>query len=383
MMRALAFTLCLLVSACATARPISPPGIKAFELSLATSGADMMVAWHGGATGHNSIYIQSLDNAGRPRGSPHQITSGERYAYEPDLQLIDSDALIAWYEKDAATGELTAWLSRVDRNGRSIWLRQLSASGGYARNPVVRIAGTEIIAAWIEAVNGETPSIWVTRFNADGAQQGDNIRAGLASPTTWNLNATIDQSGTFYVTYDAKFGTQNNELRLLALKQHDIRDLALSPDDGFASVYPDIAINQYGLAAITWFDTRDGNEEIYLAIMPLTDLLSGAPLSAKRITHTPTSSIGAYLAWNDDCLALAWSDLVETQREIYLQTFVNGQSRSAIQRLTRTPSQSSIPSIRAHGKGFAIAWNEYQTSGTREHRQILTSEAHLSFYSGR
>ena len=108
MMRALALAFCLLVSACATVRPISPPGMKAFELSLATSGTDMMVAWHGGATGRDSIYIQSLDNAGRPRGSPHQITNGARYAYEPDLQLIDGDALVAWYEKDAATGKLTA-----------------------------------------------------------------------------------------------------------------------------------------------------------------------------------------------------------------------------------------------------------------------------------
>jgi len=377
MMRALAFTLCLLVSACATARPISPPGIKAFELSLATSGADMMVAWHGGATGRDSIYIQSTDASGRPHGYPHRVTDGERYAYEPDLQLINGDALLAWYEKDAVTGELTAWLARFDSNGEPIWRRQLDASAGDARNPVVRVSGNTITVAWIETTKGEMPFIWISRFDLAGNPKVHPYRAGRASSNTWNLNATVDDDGTFYVTYDARLDTQENELRLLAVTDIGVHDIAISADDSFASVYPDIAISPSGLAALTWFDAKDGNKEVYLAIMPLADLLAGKPIPATRITHTPTSSIGAYLAWNEDRLALVWCDAVEGQQELYLQTFKRGDPEQQIRRLTQTATQSSIPSIKAHDKGFAIAWNEYQATGHSGHRDIQSSEASL------
>lgn len=351
--------------------------MKVFELSLATSGKDMMVAWHGGATGHDAIYVQSLGPTGRSLGAPHRVTDGQRYAYEPDLQFVDGDALLAWYEKDPATGELTAWLSRLDQRGKSIWRRQLSAKGGYARNPVVQLFGNTVMVAWIETSKGEQPAVWVARLGLDGVSQGAPRKAGVASANTWNLNAAIDGTGTFYVAYDAGLGTKVNELRLLAINAGVIRELALSPDDGFASVYPDIAISETGMAALTWFDEKDGNEEIYLAILPLTDMLSDADIPAMRVTHTPTASTGAYLAWNGQRLALVWCDVSDGQQDLFLQTYAMQEPEGPVHQLTRTTPRSSIPSIQLYAKGFAIAWNEYLSTGLDEHRKIQTSEANV------
>lgn len=265
----------------------------------------------------------------------------------------------------------------MDRNGQSIWRRQLSASEGYARNPVVRVFGNTIMVAWVEASKGEIPSVWMSRFDLAGKSKTQPYCAGSASANTWNLNATVDAAGTFYVTYDARLDTQENELRLLAITDDGVRDIAISADDGFASVYPDIAINRSGLAALTWFDAKDDNKEVYLIIMPLADLLAGKSIPATRITHTPTPSIGAYLAWNEDRLALVWCDVAEGQQELYLRMFKQGDLDQPIQRLTQTAAQSSIPSVRAHDKGFAIAWNEYQATGHGGHRDIQSSEASL------
>ena len=40
----------------------------------------------------------------------------------------------------------------------------------------------------------------------------------------------------------------------------------LSADDGASSLYPDLAFGA-GRVAVTWWDTRDGNAEIYLAVV--------------------------------------------------------------------------------------------------------------------
>lgn len=112
--------------------------------------------------------------------------------------------------------------------------------------------------------------------------------------------------------------------------------------------------------------------------MPIADLLAGSLAPGKRITHTPASSIGADLAWNEDRLALVWCDAIDGQQDLYFQKFVEGVPENAVQRLTRTATQSSIPSIRAFGQGFAAAWNEYQAVGEGTHREILTSEARVA-----
>lgn len=93
----------------------------------------------------------------------------------------------------------------------------------------------------------------------------------------------------------------------------------LSADDGSDSKYPDLAFSG-DRAALTWFDVRDGNEEVYLLVAPVADLKEGMERRAGRVTSTPGESIGAYLAWNGSHLGLAWChDTDGGQHEIYFQ----------------------------------------------------------------
>src|SRR5262249_16528497 len=153
-----------------------------------------------------------------------------------------------WYEKNKTDKSMTAWLGKLDTAGAIVWKKQLSGEGGSARNAIVRMGANEIATAWIETAPGKPPAVWSMRFGLDGAPLGSALRAGEASPTTWNLNAALDADGALYVVFDASTAARVNELQMLTIKDGRATHTSLSEDDDHASVYPDIAINAEGQA---------------------------------------------------------------------------------------------------------------------------------------
>jgi hypothetical protein len=367
---------CAVLAGCDRPRPLSPPGQKAYELSLATDGHHLVAAWNGGESG-NAIWIRLIDDAGKPTGTSIPLTDGKRDAYEPDIQLLEGDLLVAWYEKDAATGALTARLGRFTLTGQPRWQVALSSPGSKGRNAVVRVHGGQALVAWIEATGGAEPAVWTAGVAADGAFVQPPQRRATVSAETWNLNAAVDAAGRLYVVYDAWLGSRAKELHLLTVEGESATDHMLSGDDGHDSVYPDIALSGEH-AALTWFDTRDGNSEVYLSV---GDLAGVSTLESRgvRITHTPGASIGAYVAWNGQRLGLAWCDDIAGQSEVFIQRFsASGTASATAHRVTRNPTQSSIPAIQPWQDGFALAWNEYQAENAEGHPAIVASTAVLS-----
>jgi len=184
------------------------------------------------------------------------------------------------------------------------------------------------------------------------------VRLGAAGDTTWNLNAAIAESGAAWVAFDAEAGTRVEELFLATLVDGHATLARVSADDGVRSKYPDIAL-EGARGALTWFDERDGNREVYLAVAPLSELLLSVEGSGRRVTLTPGASIGAYLAWNADRVGLAWSDDSSGNYEVFFQPFdVAGNPLAPFRRLSDTPTGSMIPAIKPWRDGFGLAWAE-------------------------
>ncbi len=102
--------------------------MHAYELSAADLDGVLAVAWHGGNGDGDAIFLRFATAGGAPGGGPWQLTDGSRRAFEPDLEALQGDALLAWYEKDAQ-GVLNAWLGRFDREGHRKWAHVVSAPG--------------------------------------------------------------------------------------------------------------------------------------------------------------------------------------------------------------------------------------------------------------
>jgi hypothetical protein len=360
-LRRMAYALWLV--AVSTAAGCSPPqisasGFGAFEVSLAAWNDGLAVAWYDTRDGNAEVYVRMLDAAGREAGPERRLTTTPAESYEADIAALPDGFAVAWYEKEPS-GAMRAQLGVWRRDGTAVWHVPVAVGPGASRNPVVRSSGDALFCAWLEAVLGGEEVVWGGWWSRDGRSLGAPVRLGLAGDTTWNLNAALTPAGEAWVVFDARADTRVEELFAAVLDNGRATTARLTADDGVRSKYPDLALDAAGRAAITWFDERDGNREVYLAAMRADALLLPIEDRAKRITTTPGASIGAYLAWNGDRIGLAWSDDSNGNYEVYFQAFDAAANPSAPpRRLSDTPTSSMIPAIEPWRDGFALAWDE-------------------------
>jgi hypothetical protein len=225
------------------------------------------------------------------------------------------------------------------------------------------VRGNEIHVAWLEQQGEGTPIVRAATLDGDGNWIHAPGDAAMAGRTTWNLGAAVGEDGTFHIVYDRTGGTRASELYWVQVRNGHITQRAVSHDDGYGSTYPDIAL-QGSRAALSWTDTRDGNEQTYLRCIVLDG--AGAPPPglvlddemALRVTRRSQPSIGAYLAWHQGQLMLTWTGGRSTRRRLWLQRFDTdchplGRARA----LSPPGSNAGIASPAASPAGFAVAWN--------------------------
>jgi hypothetical protein len=344
-----------------------PEHDRAYEVSAAWIGGRPAVAWYGGHLAHEAIFLGFADTRGHPAGPALSLTNASRDAFEPSLQELDGDALVAWYEQEAASppaaAAQAAWVARFSKSGHRLWQRRLSADDSRGRIPVVRVSAGVIHAAWLEQRGANRPQLRVAQLDAMGNWLQAPRDATAAGLNTWNLNAAVGPDGVFHVLFDADTGTRSKELHWLRVRGDQAHDQRLSRDDGHDSAYPDMALDGSRFAA-TWFDSRDGNNEVYLRCGQLD--ASGAPAanlllddgSALRVTRSSGDSTGAYLAWHGGFVELAWTEGEGADRQLWRQQFNRecgpiGKAR----RVGGRGSAAGIASLAASGSGLVLAWN--------------------------
>jgi len=352
---------------------VSEPGGGAYEASLARLGDGWVVAWHDTRDGHPEIYARLLDVSGQATGPARRLTNSPDFSYEPQLAAVGVwELVVAWYAvspSGASVTHVAAWDLAGDAGPR--WARTLSNPARLGRNVIVRVENHRLFCAWIEkGLDDRDAAVWAQwlDLDLDGQPLAPPQRLADAGPTTWNLNAAIDGDGRAWIVFDATAGTRTDEIFLVGADDAWAPPVRLTDDDGVASKYPDLAFGP-DTAAVTWFDERDGNQEVYLAVAPVPQLRNRFEAHARRVTATAGASIGAYLAWNGGRIGLAWSDETEGEAEVYFQAFdATGVALHAAERLTNNPTASLIPAIQPWGDGFALVWNEEVVEERGDHR---------------
>lgn len=360
-----------LLAACSPPGQLSNSGVGAYEASLAVWSDKLAVAWYDMRDGNAELYARALGPDGRPAGPELRLTTTAAQSYEADIAPLADAFAIGWYEK-AADDSLRAWLGVWESDGTPRW--SIPVGSGNSRNPVVRSGGDALFCAWIEADGAGGELVWGGWWRPDGSVLRAPVRLGAASAKTWNLNAAVATVDDAWVVFDAQTDTEVEELFLARLVDGNASLVRLSADDGVPSRYPDIALAG-ARAAITWFDERDGNREVYMAAAAAADLPGAVEQRAQRVTSSQGASIGAYLAWNGDRIGLAWSDDSGGNYEVFFQPFDgDGTALAAARRLTETAASSMIPAIKPWRNGFALAWDEVVAARDDAHDEATRAE---------
>ena len=381
------------LAACDRVQQVSNSEHGAFSVDIASAsdGSATAIAWYD--TRHQSadIYLRLLDENLLPASQEWRLTDGVEQAYEPDIVVFDEYVAAVWYaesEKRANTGRV--YFGLYDLTGQELHRATLSAADADARIPVLAATDAGLFVAWLEGQvsNGRTGQqrqlmgVWL---DSKGGVSVAAHAIAPASPSTWNLNLAVADANRDRVllVYDAEFETAVSELYIVEVTPEHSHLNRLTANDGYASKYPDLALSgQAGgsVAALTWFDELYGNNEIYLLQLPVealffSDVQNFLELQATRITWSDGDSIGAYVAWQGDRLALVWSEPVSRRYQILHQLWnSSGEALNEATSLTSTGDDSYTPSITTHGDRFAVAWSEVSVVGPLRDAQLSRSE---------
>jgi hypothetical protein len=109
-----------------------------------------------------------------------------------------------------------------------------------------------------------------------------------------------------------------------------------------------------GVVHVTWFDQRDGNNEIYYKRSEDGGLSWGADT---RLTNDLSSSIYSAIAVSEAFVYIAWEEHRDGNGEIYYKRSTDGGVTWGLDtRLTNNSANSFSPSIAASGDEVNIAW---------------------------
>ncbi|MDD5312833.1 MAG: exo-alpha-sialidase [Dehalococcoidia bacterium] len=126
---------------------------------------------------------------------------------------------------------------------------------------------------------------------------------------------------------------------------------------------PSVAVSG-NIVHVVWFDSRDGNDEIYYR----RSLDGGATWGADtRLTDNSSVSDNPSIAVSGSNIHIAWYDQRDGDAEIYYKRSLDGGATwGADTRLTDCLGNSYTPSIAVSGNTVHVAWHDERTPGNEE-----------------
>lgn len=184
-----------------------------------------------------------------------------------------------------------------------------------------------------------------------------------------------DPSGDLWLaTVDDASGLSEIVLRRKRFGVDWSAPLPLTDEPGVSNS-PALAIDKNGRKAITWWDTRDGNSEIYYAWTTAGTAFG----PARRVTHNTAFSQLPVVTWTaDGRIALAWTDGRNGGSSIYARVFAPDQEALKSDVRISYPegfailSNSGAPSIASAGNRLVVVFQE-RISGVDEVKGCVDS----------
>jgi hypothetical protein len=315
------------------------------------------VAWYGGGYGlawadrrygiYDQIYFARLSGLGAKLGAEVPITFNAAYSVQPSLIWTGTEHGLVF----ARDGQV--WFARIDSAGNKIGLDvQVTTLGNPAQYPDLVWTGSEYGVAWRDSRDGND-EIYFARLDDAGAKIGGDVR--VTSDTGQSDGPRLVWAGGEYGIAWADDRDGNEEIYFARL---DGAGTKLTADirvtsDAAVSQTPDLAWTgtEYGLV---WRDRRDGNGEIYFALLTAAGAQVGSDV---RITNAAGNSGLPRVQWTGGVYGVTWRDRRDGNNEIYFAHLDGlGLKIGSDLRVTTDAADSDEPAMIWTGSAFGIVW---------------------------
>ncbi len=322
--------------------------------SLVWTGTEYGVCWIDFREGIYQIYFARINSLGNKIGSDVRITNDINDRCFPSLVWTGTEYGVLW--QDARNGSDDIYFVRIDASGGKIGseiniVNDLNSSN----NPSLVWTGTEYGLSWHDNRDSNN-EIYFTRIDAAGGKIGSDTRITNSINESWfpslvwtgieyGLSWSDARDGGNYEIYFTRISAAGGKIG---------SDIRITNDINF-STYPSLVWTgtEYG---ISWFDTRDSNNEIYFVRVDASGSKIGSDI---RITNDSNDSFFPSLVWTGTEYGISWSDNRDGNYEIYFaRVNAAGSKIGSDTRITNFVNDSYSPSIVWTGTEYGVSWED-------------------------
>jgi len=268
---------------------------------LAWDDSGFGIVWVDGRTGTDDLFSAVVSETGSVLASEARLLVARAAFAAPSAAWDGARYKILATDDPGMDGNPDVVLLRMNALGEFVApVTLISSSGGVSLfRPTIALMGGWSGMAWDSG-----SAIWFARLNPAGSKVGGDVEVdGDPGPS------------------------------------HDL-DLAASSD-------------RYALA---WVDERDGNAEIYAAVLDPGGTAIAAPV---RLTEDPAPSSSPSIAWDGSDFVVAWSDAPDGAAGVYVTRLsVSGVEEGGEVLAMAVPVGAGDPCVLWTGSLIGIAWSE-------------------------
>ncbi len=233
------------------------------------NNGNSVVVWEDSRDGNQSIYAQRFNNMGNRIGQNFRVSNDSISAFQSNPSIAvagDGSFVITWYNS-----RWDIYAQRYDTNGNAVGANFLvndDGSGASQYRPSIGIAGNgSFVITWYDSRNGDF-DIYAQRYDINGNVVGVNflVNDDGGGASQYYPSIAVAGNGSFVITwYDYRNGDRDIYAQRYHYNGNPVVGNFLVNDDGSgASQYrPSIGIAGNGSFVITWYDNRNGNNDIY------------------------------------------------------------------------------------------------------------------------
>jgi hypothetical protein len=233
---------------------------NSYNSSVAASGSQVHVVWHDDRDGNAEIYYNRSTDAGITWSGDTRLTNDSHTSQWPSVAVAGAAVRVVW--RDDRDGNLEIYYKR-STDGGATWGSdtRLTTALLDAGPPSMAVAGNPVHVVWADPRDGN-PEIYYKRSSDGGVTWSSDLR--LTSDTNYSDRPSVAVAGN--VVHVVWYDTRDGNLEIYYKRSTDGGaswggDTRLTNDDS-ESDFPSVA-TAGNVVHVVWHDTRDGNYEIY------------------------------------------------------------------------------------------------------------------------
>jgi len=330
--------------------------------NIAANGNAVHVVWMDDRDGNYEIYHKSSTDEGLNWGTDTRLTNNSATSWAPSVALFDQTVHVVWYEERDGNQEIyfknsfdggTNW-------GADIRLTNNSASSIY---PSLAVSDQFVHVVWYDTRNFYN-EIFYKQSTDGGMSWGEDTQLTSATAGAYVPSIAVSDS-VVHVVWRDDTSLSNQEIYYKRSTDGGTNwgEIQIMPNTSGDSHNPSVAVSDSN-AHIIWRDDRDGNFEKYYKHSTDAGINWGEDT---RLTNDPAVSENPSISVSGHFLHIVWYETRDGNTEIYYKRSTDGGlSWEEDLRLTNNFAGSGRPSVSVSGSKVHVVWYDYRDGSEPE-----------------